>query len=735
MCKNHSYKILKIITPIILCLITITFYLPTLWYNFIYDDLPTIIKNIHIIKQGNIFDQLFANNRWISRIINRILYNFWQTTPFVYRIINLSLHLISGILIFFILLNVLSNIKKQNFIKNNAYLISTLTTGLFLLHPVQTQTVPFITQMQLEGTVVLFTFIIIFLFLHATKTKNLFLKMFLYATAYFLTYIAAGTKEIIIVLPLLISLFDWFFIAQGNWKFFLKRIPLHALFFVILTISLARLNWSITKHIPNKTTAIVNNRGNILTQMPKEKITPISFFISQFQVILHYITIYFWPLNLCLDYEMKIPSNFWHHTCIIPFLILLTILLIGLTLFLKDNINIISFCIAWFFISVLPRSSFYPSTELVCDYKTYISSFSILLLISIFLLIIAQMAYQIIGKKIHLKKYFNYQFGIISLIILISGYATKTRNAIWSNELLFWEDVVKKNPNKARGYNNYAVALSESGQHKAAMANYKKSSQLDPTYAEPVINLAFNYQIRGDKKRAMEYYKKALNLNELHPEMYHNLGVLHLQNKSLTQAEICFKTAIKLKPYYTKSHGCLAYIYQQHNNLEKAFYHYYQAIEGDFPNLEHLYQFASTGIKLNKYNLAIQGLEKIKTKNSNYKDTLFLLASCYYQNKNYLKAAENFGSFYKQNPNQLTIAYNYAQALLNLNNFKAAKPLFEKCKNTNLEKFPYSILHYAKCLVMLGNKKQAIYELKNFINTTTNVKLKNDSEIFLKEIV
>ena len=183
--QNNTFALLKkTLTPTILSLITILFYLPTLWYNFIFDDFPTITKNIHIIKKGKMFNQLFANNRWISRTINKILYHFFQATPFFYRIITLSIHIISGILIFFFLLHILNNLKKQNFLKNNAYLISTLTSGLFLLHPVQTQTVPYITQMQLEGTVVLFTFAILLLFTYATSVKNLFLKTSLYSTAY-----------------------------------------------------------------------------------------------------------------------------------------------------------------------------------------------------------------------------------------------------------------------------------------------------------------------------------------------------------------------------------------------------------------------------------------------------------------------------------------------------------------------------------------------------------------------
>lgn len=731
--KNTFALLKKTLTPAILSLTTILFYLPTLWYDFIFDDFPTITKNIHIIKKGKMFDQLFANNRWLTRTMNKILYNFWQATPFYYRIITLSIHIISGILIFFFLLNVLSNLKKQSFLKANAYLISTLTSGLFLLHPVQTQTVPYITQMQLEGTVVLFTFAVLLLFTYATRAKNLLLKISLYIAAYSLTSLAAGTKEIIVVLPLLIVLSDWFLISQGNWRSFVKRIPIHVLFFAILFGSIINLNWHPTDYLPTSKIAIENNRGNILTASKQEKITPAPFFISQFQVMVHYIHIYFWPSNICFDYEMKIPPSFWHKDSLIPFLILLSILLIALILFIRDQGNLITFCIGWFFISVLPRASFYPSTELVCDYKTYIASLGILLFISMLVLITIQILYQTIEKALKFKIHFDHQIPFIILIILASGYSTKIRNNVWSSELLFWKDVVNKNPNKARGYNNYAVSLSEMGDKEGAIKNYEKSSALDPTYAEPVINLAFHYQIQGNKDIAMEYYKKALNLNEMHPEMYHNLGILNLQKNHISQAEFCFKTAVKLRPYYSRSHSSLAYVYQQQKNNEKAFYHYKQAIEGDFPNTEHHYQYASLGLKLGKLDEALKSFEHIKQINSNYKDSVFLLASGYYQKRNYAQAAKNFEIIYNQNPEQIIAAYNYAQSLMNLNEHKKAEPLFKKClKDT--EKFPYANLHHAKCLAAIGKKQEATNNLKDLMSKTTNVALLEGCKNLLREM-
>ncbi len=106
-----------------------------------------------------------------------------------------------------------------------------------------------------------------------------------------LALISCGTKEIAIVSPLFIMLTDWFFIAQGDWHIFKKRIPLHILFFLtVLGIYIYLLKTIISSETYLELSMVAhNNIGNVLTENPAEPIKPLHFFISQFKVILHYL--------------------------------------------------------------------------------------------------------------------------------------------------------------------------------------------------------------------------------------------------------------------------------------------------------------------------------------------------------------------------------------------------------------------------------------------------------------
>jgi protein O-mannosyl-transferase len=123
---------------------------------------------------------------------------------------------------------VLSRLKQENFFKKNSFLIAFVTALLFLVHPVQTQTVSYVIQGELEGLAMLFIMSIMVCFVARSYAQTTMMRYAL--TVLLLAFIAlsCGTKEIAIMSPLLLFLVDWFFVSQGSWKLFKKQMPLHA---------------------------------------------------------------------------------------------------------------------------------------------------------------------------------------------------------------------------------------------------------------------------------------------------------------------------------------------------------------------------------------------------------------------------------------------------------------------------------------------------------------------------
>lgn len=710
-----------LIPPTILTTITTIAYYPSLKYPFLFDDLPNITKSYEIrrFNPGSLF---FSHSRWISRLLNQFTHRYWGFDPFAYRLGNLIVHLLIGILLFTLVLVLFRRIKTW---QPYALLLATLVSGLFLLHPTQTQTVTYVTQMRLEGLVVLFSFAVILTFTLAATTTQVWLKAILYTLSAILTAFAAGTKEIIIVFPVLLSLIDWFFIAQGNWKAFGKRLPIHFLFAIILYKTHFGMSSPLApKKALNLEISLGNNRGNILTQTPQELITPLKYLMGQFRVVLHYITMFFWPLNLSFDYGWKIPPSFWTPSCFLSFFALVGIVLSGLVAFIKNKISIFSFCVAWFFTAVLPRSSIVPSTEFVCDYKTYLGSFGAIFLIA-----------YLLTHALILTKNRHAQLVLPTFFFIALGFASQQRNLVWSSRTAFWGDVIKKTEphTSARAYNNYAVGLVNLGKEEESLEFYKKAIITDPTYAEPIINLALHYQLKKEHNKAFQLYKKALTMREAHPEMYNNLGLLHLEKKDYIKAEKSFKTAIKLRKHYSRAWFGLGQTYQFQNNMNEAINCYKRALLGDHQTFGFYYKHGSLCFVEKKYKQAIPSLAMVERLKKDYKQTRFMLATCLYYTKQYKKALPFYAALQRQHPNNPSTCYNLGQALMHTGKYEPALQMFKKCASA-LDRLPHTPLHIAKCLHSIGQTKQARQLLTKFIQTTQTPGLKKMGLDLMKEI-
>jgi hypothetical protein len=210
-----------LLPPAILSFFTSLIYYPSLKYQFAFDDLPTIANNYEI-RCSSPFGLFFGSPRWISKLLNQFTVRHWNLDPFAYRIIDLGIHLFAGILVFTLVLLLSMKATKRPFFQNHALLLATITAGLFLLHPAQTQTATYITQIRLEGLVVIFTILTLIAFACACYAEKTWAKILLFSLCGLCMIFAVGTKEIIVVLPVLLLLMDWFFLLKVKHRPFLS---------------------------------------------------------------------------------------------------------------------------------------------------------------------------------------------------------------------------------------------------------------------------------------------------------------------------------------------------------------------------------------------------------------------------------------------------------------------------------------------------------------------------------
>ena len=99
-------------------------------------------------------------------------------------------------------------------------------------------------------------------------------------------------------------------------------------------------------------------------------ISPMHYFLTQFRVMVTYIRLVFLPLNQNLDYDYPVFKSIFEFPVLISFIFLATILFFAKRLFSKYRL--ISFSIFWFFLTLLPESSFLPIKDVIFEHRLYL---------------------------------------------------------------------------------------------------------------------------------------------------------------------------------------------------------------------------------------------------------------------------------------------------------------------------------------------------------------------------
>ncbi|KKP36090.1 MAG: Tetratricopeptide TPR_2 repeat protein [candidate division TM6 bacterium GW2011_GWF2_32_72] len=729
---KHNYsRLYWILPPALLATLSYAFYYPSLNYAFQFDDLANIVKMFGI-RHETFKHLFFTGTRWISYWINATAYGLDKFNPFYFRLINVSIHTATGLLIFYVIYSALKNLRKESFFKAYSGIIAFVTAGLFLLHPVQTQTISYVIQGQLEGMATLTIILMIFCFMKAFQTQNSIIKYFLIAMTWILGVLSSGTKEIAIISPVLILIFDWFFIAQGDVKSLKKRWWAHlGNFTIVFSAYLYLMKAHFFKDALGLKINARNNIGNIITENPGDKIEPLHYLISEFKVILHYLFMFIWPFNISIEYDWMLAKGFFALDSFLPFCGLCAI---GFTIFklLQKNIaNPIAFGFLWFFAAIAPRSTIIPSCEMAVDYKTYVASFGWLFVLAC---AIVWLSSWLIQKIKFSNQNFLMHHAATAAVLLLAGTCTIQQNKTWRSGLEFWGNMIKQAPGKARAYNNYGVELAQLQRHTEAIPYFKKAVQMDKIYPDPYNNLAVSYSSTGKLDEAINAIQNCLKINPRSPEGYNNIASLLIQKNELEKAEVALKNALLLRPHYGRAMFNYGRLRLMQNKTEDAKELFRKCcMEGDLDNaMEGFAAYGTTCLNLKDYDQAIFALNEALKYSPRQPNLNYNLGNAYFFKQEYQKAIEYFDKELSLNPNDVRCLFNKGETLFTLNKYEDAAKLFNNNQVKNF--FPHALIRLAACNEKQGKILESRKCLEECITTKKDAKIIAMAQNYLNQL-
>jgi len=223
---------------LILFVATLFVYANSLNVPFYLDDYHSIVENPIIQDISSMFEKRdFQIMRLTGTYSFAANYAIHQTSVFGYHLVNLAIHFLAGLAVFFLLRAlILAQQKNSDTPITNNYLIylPLLSALIFLLHPLQTQAVTYITQRH-ASLAALFYFSSMASFIYARLAQQTNKQWLLYLLTGGFIVLSLLTKENTVTLIMSVLLIEILFFQH----FSLKKTALWAVSGIILVGILA----------------------------------------------------------------------------------------------------------------------------------------------------------------------------------------------------------------------------------------------------------------------------------------------------------------------------------------------------------------------------------------------------------------------------------------------------------------------------------------------------------------
>jgi tetratricopeptide (TPR) repeat protein len=457
----------------ILAITAIALYSNTLNSSFHLDDERVIWDNPAVFMQEISWESLSEaafesriRTRPVAHISFALNYFFHRLEVRGYHAVNILIHVMTGILLFFLLKTTLSlpALNKKND-TSYAAIVSFITAAVWLLHPLQTQSVTYIVQ-RMNAMAAMFFILSMLLYTRARLTASRKSRWGLFTGCFISGILALGSKEIAATLPFCIFLYEFYFLQ--NLRLGLKQYKriwylLAAAVLVFIFLAFFYLG--------------ANPFKNIISSYPVYGITLFQKLLTETRVIVLYIALLFFPYpgRLNLDYDFTVSLSL-----LTPATTLFSaVLLFGMVFFavlVAQKQRLTSFCILWFLGNLVVESSFIP-LELVFEHRVYLPSM-------FFLLLFTAPLYTLFAAR---RKFF---YIACAVVLAVMSLWTFERNSVWHDELTLWQDCLEKSPNKWRVHNNLGKEYFRRWETDRAIYHYQKALQIEPNAIMARMNLA-----------------------------------------------------------------------------------------------------------------------------------------------------------------------------------------------------------------------------------------------------
>ena len=565
---------------LILALLVVVVYAPTLTHPFVFDDVPELLFNLDILSARNCLDTVSrsANTGLSGRPVACLTFaaNVAMGGFSVrgFHVVNITIHVLSAVVLFAVVRRTAEKVRQNKAPSSGLVPISFLNAALWALHPLQTESVTYIIQ-RIESLAGLFYLLTLYCAIRSRDSKS-----WLWPVASVLSCILGMlTKEIVVTAPLVVYVYDKVF--EKDQRFWWPR-PLH--------LALAG-TWIVSVLL-----IIQSPRGG--SAGFGLGVSALDYLRTQAQVIVHYLRLVFWPFPQAISYADWAIVREWPPAIIPGALILLLLIATIVGVFRRRWWG---FCGAWFFLILSPSSSFVPIvTEPAAERRMYLPLAAVIVVLIGGAASIRRLLPISASSPGRIGKGLGFGLGFLAILACVSAtvarneqYRTSIGNLSSTLEVRSEDELIRaalveelvranrldearriheagltRNPNSHVLYDNWARAMIMVGRYDEAIAAFSKAIAIVPSNTILHGGLGSVLLEAGKFTEALTPLREALRLS---PENYTartNLGVALARLGRIDEAIVELRQAVHSKPGYAGAQFNLGslLVYQGHTD-------------------------------------------------------------------------------------------------------------------------------------------------------------------------
>ena len=524
-----------LIFAVVLAAVTILAYRPAWHGGFLWDDDDYIIKNELVTAPDGwqrIWFSLDSPSQYFPLTYStfRIEHALWGLNTTGYHWVNLLLHVGSALLVW----AVLARLRVPG---------AWLAAAIFALHPVQVESVAWITERKnvLMGFFFLLTLLAWIVFVdERTRRPWLF-----YCLALVCYVLALSAKATACTLPAALFLILWLQKKPITMRRVIQILP-----FVVLGIGMGLLVvWWERYHQGT-------NRGLFTFLSPIERILLAS------RAIWFYLSKIFWPSNLTFIYPRWniSPANLIDYIWLVAGIAACVVIY-----FLRRYVGRGVEGAAAFFVATLsPVLGFVMlftfRYTFVADHYQYLACIGPIALASAGIVNLSD-------------KFAQYRGVIVSVALLVVaslGTLTWRQAATYTDIETLWRTTLARNPECWMAQTNLGLVLLQKGEIDDGIVHYRSALQMQPDSWDAEYNLGTALLGKGQVDEAILHCEKAVAMRPTDPDAQVSLGDALFQKGRIDEAMAHYQKAITVHPDHFLARYSLGHALLEKGELDSA---------------------------------------------------------------------------------------------------------------------------------------------------------------------